>query len=464
MTNRHRPAHRASRAWDIRSKGKSPRTHRQLREGRYSARRFVAALRQDRLYRTSVLLVADNLLLGVLGGVFILIVTHVWEPHTIGVVSSIAGAIGLIVTAASLGMPSTIVAYLAKEPDQALMVRGALFITVPTGIALLALLWLLPGHAGVPLADIGLSIPWAVTLTMVYVVANIIGIVVDPAFLARQEVSWSVGKDLISMLIRYIALFLLVGTGTAGFFELGVIYVGFGAIVDLVLLSWRLRRAPRPRASLGLGLVKSHASFAVGNQIAVFVAMLPSSLLPVIVLARLGAASAAYVAVSMAILMVLTVVPSMTAQSLFAEMAAHPEEVVEPVRKALRGVYIVTLPLALIAIVVAPSLLNLFGHQYSIHARDFLRWGAASSVFYCLNYVSDIALLARKKVTAYVTANVIGTGAVLLSLFVAVQHGLDALGLGWFIGQACYCAVSCAVLTRYVGRRNLLSVLSYLLR
>ena len=217
MTNRHRPAHRASRAWDIRSKGKSPRTHRQLREGRYSARRFVAALRQDRLYRTSVLLVADNLLLGVLGGVFILIVTHVWEPHTIGVVSSIAGAIGLIVTAASLGMPSTIVAYLAKEPDQALMVRGALFITVPTGIALLALLWLLPGHAGVPLADIGLSIPWAVTLTMVYVVANIIGIVVDPAFLARQEVSWSVGKDLISMLIRYIALFLLVGTGTAAF-------------------------------------------------------------------------------------------------------------------------------------------------------------------------------------------------------------------------------------------------------
>ena len=154
----------------------------------------------------------------------------------------------------------------------------------------------------------------------------------------------------------------------------------------------------------------------------------------------------------------------MTAQSLFAEMAAHPEELVEPIRKALRGVYIVTLPLALIPIVFAPSLLSLFGHDYSINGRDLLRWGAASSVFFCLNYVSDIVLLASKKVGAYVIANVIGTGFVLLSLVVAIQHGLGALGLGWFIGQGCYCAVSCTVLTRYVGRRNVLSVVRYVLR
>jgi O-antigen/teichoic acid export membrane protein len=205
-------------------------------------------------------------------------------------------------------------------------------------------------------------------------------------------------------------------------------------------------------------------SFAAGNQVAVLVAMLPNSLLPIIVLARLGAPSAAYVAIPMQLLAVLTVVPSMTAQSLFAELAAHPEELVEPVRKALRGVYIVTLPLAVITIVFAPSLLSLFGHEYSIHGRDLLRWGAASSVFFCLNYVIDIVLLASKKVAAYVTANVIGSGFVLLNFFVAVHHGLNALGLGWFIGQGCYCAVSCTVLTRCVGRRNLLSVLSSVLR
>jgi hypothetical protein len=78
--------------------------------------------------------------------------------------------------------------------------------------------------------------------------------------------------------------------------------------------------------------------------------MLLTSLLPVIVLARLGAASAAYVAIPMHVLAILTVVPSMTAQSFFAEMAAHPEESVEPVRKALRGVYIATLPLDVVTV------------------------------------------------------------------------------------------------------------------
>jgi O-antigen/teichoic acid export membrane protein len=464
VTNRQRPTERSPKSLSARFIRIARDFRHRLRDRRIGLARFVTALRGDRLYRTSVLLVVDNLLLGAIGGLFILVATHLWDPRSIGVVAAIGGATGLLVIAASLGMPSTVVAYLANEPDQALMVRGALFITVPVGIALLTTMWILPGHLGVPLSGLGVSIPWAVTLTMLFVVGNIIVAVVDPAFLARQEVSWSVGKDLTAMAFRFLLLFLLAGNGTVNYFEVAVYYVSFAALIDLILLRSRLRRAPRPRASLGLGLVRGHARFAAGNQLAVLVAMLPTSLLPIIVLARLGAPSAAYVAIPMAVLGVLTVVPSMTSQSLFAEMSAHPEQVVEPVRRALRGAYAVTLPLAIIAIVLTPNLLSLFGHGYSIHGRDLLRWGAASSIFFCLNYVSDIVLLARKKVVPYIVANVAGTAFVLLSVFIAVPHGLDALGIGWFIGQGCYCAVSCVVISRYVGSQSLLATVRYVLR
>jgi O-antigen/teichoic acid export membrane protein len=421
-------------------------------------RQSVGALREDRLGRTSFLLVADSLFLGAMGGLFVVIATHLWEPRSIGVVAAIVSANGLIVIAAGLGMPDTIVANLAKEPDQALMVRGALSISLPVGLALITALWLVPGHVGVPLDKLGVSTPWAVTLTVLFVTASLIGIIIDPAFLARQEVSWTVGKDLTSMVVRYLALFLLAGSRTVGYFEVAVIYVIFAACVDLVLVRRRLSRAPRARFSAGLKLVRPHAGFAAGNQVAVLVAVLPPYLLPIIVLSRLGAASAAYVAIPTTIFSVLTVVPSMTAQSLFAEMSAHPEVMYEPIRKALRGAYIVTLPLAAVTIIVAPYLLNLFGHGYSLHGSDFLRWGAASAIFFCFNYVSDIVLLARKLVKAYVLANVAGTCFVLLSLFIGVRHGLGALGIAWFVGQACYCAVSCIVLAHYTGTRNLLTV------
>ena len=202
MTDHERPAKRASKSQGSRSIGNVLRPRRQLREGKSNVRRFAIALRKDRLYRTSVLLVTDNLLLGALGGLFVLIATHVWEPRSIGVVSAIGGATGLLVIAASLGLPSTIVAYLASEPDQALMVRGALFLSVPVGMGLLATVWLLPGHAGVPITELGVSIPWAVTLTMALVTVGPIVIVIDPALLARQEVSWTVGKDLTSISVR----------------------------------------------------------------------------------------------------------------------------------------------------------------------------------------------------------------------------------------------------------------------
>jgi len=418
-------------------------------------RGFITALRSDRLYRTSVLLIGDSFFLGALSGLFILIATHVWQPRAIGVVSAIIGATGLLETVALLGLPATIVAHLAGEPDQALMVRGALLISVPVGIVLLSALWIVPGHFGVPFSDLGVGTPTEVTLTMILVVGTLIGSLIDPAFLARQEVSWSVGKDVSAMAIRFIALGILIGTGTAGYFAVAVIYAGSSALIDIVLFRWRVRRIPGSNSKWGLGLVWSHASFAVGSQVAVLASILPTSLLPLIVLSRLGPTDAAYAAIPVIIIGILIVVPAMTAQSLFAELAGHPEEILVPVRKALRSAYIVTLPLAVVVIGVAPLLLQLFGHGYSVHGRDLLRWGAASSVFFCLNYISDIVLLARKLVTAYVIANVVGSVFVLVSLYLSVSYGLGGLGLGWFIGQACYCAVSCVVLTTYVGRQNL---------
>lgn len=425
-------------------------------------RRVVAGLRRDSLHRTSLLLIGDGVLLGAFSGVFLVIATHVWKPHSIGVVSALFGATGLIESFALLGLPAMMVAYLAREPDQALLARGALTISISVGIVLLTGLWLIPGHFDVPLGKLGTSTPEAVLLTVVLVSGMLVGGVIDPAFLARQEVSWSVGKDMIALVIRFVALAILAGSGTVGYLGVAVIYVSSAALIDLALVRWRLRRMPRPHKTLGLRLVRAHASFAAGSQTAVLVSYLPASLLPIMVLSRLGSADAAYAAIPVTIISFLVVVPSMTAQSLFAEITAHPEEYMVPIRKALRAAYIFTLPIALVFIVVAPSILQLFGHEYSVHGSDFLRWGAASSVFFCLNYISDIVLLARKLVAAYVTANVVGAVFVLASLFIAVRHGLNWLGLGWFVGQACYCAVSCLILASYVGRKNLLPTLRHL--
>jgi O-antigen/teichoic acid export membrane protein len=429
-----------------------------------AVRRSVGALRQDRLHRTSILLIGDHLALGMFGGLFVVIATHVWAPHSIGVVSAIFGATALIETIAGLGMTATIVANLANEPDQALMVRGALFTSVPVGLLLLSIVWLIPGHLSVPLDKLGINVPTAVFLTMLAIFGSLVGSIVDGAFLARQEVSWTVGKDFTSMGIRFIALAILAGTGTAGYLAVASIYAGSSALIDLGLLRWRLRRLPRRRASLGLRLVWSHASFAVGSQAAVLVSVIPTSLLPLLVLSRLGAAAAAYATIPITIIGILCVIPSMTAQSLFAELAGHPEEFLTPIRRSLRAAYLGTLPAAAIVIIFAPRLLELFGHGYSVEGRSLLRWGAASCVFFCLNYISDFVLLARKRVGAYLFANVVGSAFVFLSLYISIQHGLGGLGLGWFIGQACYCGTSCVVLAKYIGRKNLISELRQMRR
>ena len=435
---------------------------REVRSGCVKLRNTFIEFRQDHLYRTSALLITDNLVLGALGGLFFLVATHLWTPQSIGIVAATSGAVGLVAVASNLGMPSTIVAHLAREPDQALLVRGALITTLPVGIFLLVLLWFVPSHFGVPLNKLGVNTPTAVALSFLLVTSKVVVAIVDPVFLARQEVSWSVGKDITSAALRFLFLLVISVHRTAEYFATVVFYPVVSASIDLFLLRLRLR--PGRNRSLGVNLIRPHAKFAIGNQASVLVALLPTSLLPIIVLGHRGASLAAFVAIPLTILGVLAIVPSMTAQSLFAELSVRPEQLAKPVKRALRGTYLATLPLAAATIATAPFLLDLFGHGYSIHGLSFLRWGAASSVFYCLNYVSDIVLLARKKVAAYFVANIGGTALVLLSLWIAVNTSESALGIGWFVGQGCYCAVSCIVLTRYVGRGNLISTARYILR
>ncbi len=76
--------------------------------------------------------------------------------------------------------------------------------------------------------------------------------------------------------------------------------------------------------------------------------------------------------------------------------------------RALRGAYTVTLPGAAVLVDCAPYVLLVFGSQYSAHGSEFLRWSAASSLFYVFNYVCDVVLVAHHKVRAYILVNSVG--------------------------------------------------------
>jgi O-antigen/teichoic acid export membrane protein len=168
-----------------------------------------------------------------------------------------------------------------------------------------------------------------------------------------------------------------------------------------------------------------------------------------IVAAHLGPKAAAYVGIPLGVAAYATIIPTMTAQALLAQLTSANMDVAATAARALRLSYAGTLPAAAALALLAPYVLLIYGHNYSEHGAALLRWAAAATIFSTFNYVGDTVLLARQKMAAYNVVNVLGTVAILLCVVVAVMAGRSWIGPALFVGQALYASASITMLLRH---------------
>jgi O-antigen/teichoic acid export membrane protein len=412
-------------------------------------RRIWVAGQADALVRSSSLLVADYLVIGLIGGICSVIATHAWPPHDVGAVAAISGVLGLLVTASTSGIASTITRFLGSERNQRAFVLEANALGLAVGLTLVAIMCFVPAHFGVPLRDLRIDDIVAFGLFGAYVAGSAIVAVTDPAFLSRKEVSYTVAKDIISSLVRIGILVALIGTGGVGLFTALLLYVAIAASIDVALICWRLHNRDRNSHLMSFRMMRSRTRFAVGSHTAALVATIPGSILVTIIAAHFGPAEAAYVGIPVMVAAFLTIIPSKTAQALLAALAGESIDVARIASGALRLTYAATIPAAGLLALLAPDVLLIFGKRYSVHGVAVLRWTAASSIFYVFNYIGDTVLLARQKLIAYNVVNVGGTVAILACVIGAVVAGVSWIGPALFAGQLLYAAISVTTLLRY---------------
>lgn len=412
-------------------------------------RRASAAVQADALVRSSSLLVADYMVIGVIGGICSVIAARAWSPHDIGAVAAIAGPLGLVITGSTSGVASTITRFLGSELNQLAFVLEANAVAVAAGVGMVAAVCFVPGHFGIPLHDLRISDSEAFGLLGTYVAASNIVTVTDPAFLSRKEVSYTVAKDIGASLVRVGILIALIGTGVVGLFAGSTLYVALAAIIDVGLIRWRLHNRAAGSRLVGFSMMRRRIRYAIGSHTAALVATIPGSVVVTIVAAHLGATDAAYVGIPLTVATFLTVIPSRTSQALLAELTGDSTDVALISVGALRLAYVVTIPATVLLVALAPYVLRIFGHRYSVHSTGVLRWTSASAVFYVFNYLGDTVLLARQKLIAYNVVNILGTVAILACIVVAVLSGIAWIGPALFAGQLLYAAISAATLLRY---------------
>jgi len=413
-----------------------------------------AGIVRDSLYRNSFFLMLNSGVTGLLGLAFWGLSSRLYPAHDVGSAAALISAAGFVATAATLGLPNTVMRFLARDPNPRRLVGHTSALVGATAVAL-ALAWVvIPGHLGAPLASVAHPWPVAVILIGAAVAGSAVGMIGDSAIIARRESQLVVGKNTVGSLVKLAALPLLVGLGAEGLFGAYAASTVVATAVALLLL-WRRRwdgegdptGAPDADVARVGGALAGRKVFAAGNHLATLVAIVPASTLTVVVADRLGATTAAYFAIPLLIVGFLNVIPSVTAQSLFAEVAADDESsLVDHLRKALLAIYALALPAIVVLVAGAPLILSVFGAAYARHGAGCLRYLALAGLFASFNYVADVALVARSKVSGYVFLNVAGTVSAFGLPVLFMGSGLTSLGLGWLLGQVGYAALAVATL------------------
>lgn len=415
--------------------------HRLRAARRSRVRSLVTSVRQNSLYRNSLLLMANYLAAAGLGFLYWIVASHFYSVTTIGLVSALLAAIQLCAAVATIGMPNTLIRFSDTDRDDRDFIRLAyVLVGLVAGLGGVVI-GLIPRHLGVPLPS-GFAAGGMLIVFVMAVAASALGMLGDAVIIANRASQRILLKSIVAGALKLLTLPALAGFGIAGLFGSTVL----GMVVATAIGGWFVLRRASGRPSLpwdaAIRKLRARASFSAHNHVAVVGSLLPTTLLPAIVVVHLGAAAGAYVAIPLLILGILNAVPGMTAQSLFAEISTSPGQLAASINRALRWIYLLVVPAVSLTLLCAHWILGLFGAGYAAHATTCLQLMALGVVPASFNYVADVALNGLGKHRAYAVVNLCGALALLGACCLLMSAGPDGIGLGWLIGQLLYSVIA----------------------
>ncbi len=410
----------------------------------------------DPLYRGSVYLLANTVVAAIIGFVFWTLAAHRYSAPTVGVFSGVISGAGLLAAIAALGLPITMTRHIAgaKNPRELILMAVAIIATVGTVLCLATILFFGPHLPPALHIQQRGSIAFLLTVLVVFTAA---GTTFDAALVATRASRVVLIKNLVSSVVKCVAVFLLATFRSSGL----LISFGLGLVLATVLGGVALGRRTRGKGKrtgfTPVHLPWQYLSITSGNYLATVIGVLPLTVVPIEVLAARGPAETARFSVAFLIAGFLNFIPSAVGQVLFAEIARGGVPLGRQLRKAFRAVYGLLLPSLAFLLATAPIILRLFGQGYATDTVGCLRVLALSALPAGGTYLICSLLIARDQIKIYTFLQIANAALILGFVGMLLPRGLTAAAGGLALGQGLTLVLCLLVLpaSSVVGRHHL---------
>jgi len=397
-------------------------------------------MRNNQLLRSSLNIIMNAGIQSIFGFVFWILAAHLFSPANVGRASSLISASMLLAFFGLLGLNITFLRFLpVSEQRNRLITAGLILVGSFSGVLALAYVFAMPFIAR-PISFVAHN-PLLAVGFIVLTIGGGLSSITDSIFISMGKASFNIITDGVVCGIVKIALVVgLAGGGTYDVFfasSSGFAAAGFSSVLlMMVVLRWR------PKFG-GFALVlKPVLRFTGVNYVAGALSLLPTLIIPLIVLNRLGSDDTAYYYVSYQLANLIYTAAFSVEQAFLVEGASAGVITRAALMRSLRILLALCIPAFLVVLLFGHEMLLAFGPKYGEHATWVLMALTTAVLPIALNNWSLTILRLSNKLQAVVWSNVVYVVVITGLAWILAGHGLTVMALAWPIGTSCSAMVA----------------------
>jgi O-antigen/teichoic acid export membrane protein len=372
------------------------------------------------------------------GFFFWIVAARLYPPEVVGLASSAIAAIGLLSLLSTLGLDYGLLRFLPAAGDKARDMNNSAFTIGGAVPVLTALIYLA-----------GLSI-WSPALlpvrnNLLYFLAFIVFALVNTlqtfntqCFIAARQSRFAMIQGWIIAWLRFVPLVLL----ATSFQKFGIVAAWGLSVVASVIIAITFFQplayyGHRPFPAINKEVVGRMLRFSFANYIGNIFWMIPTLVLPIMVVNLLGATQNAYFYIGWAIAGIVFMIPTAISLSLLAEAAHDEDKLIMELKRSLQLIFLLLVPVIICLLLLSRTFLMFFGKAYAENALQLLWILAVAAIPLSLNYVYITIRRVEKKMRSVIWLSAFIAAATLVSsYFLLPVMGIKGAGIGWLASQS----------------------------
>ena len=383
------------------------------------------------LYRNAGYLILNSFIQAITGFLFWIFAARLYTVESVGFSSAAISATALIAMFSTLGLDYGLLKFLPESENKTRLMNSCFTVTLLIS-AVISIVFISGISVWAPKLDLIRGMPVLIISFVLLSMATTQQIFNQQSYIAYRRSAFALVQGVVFAVLRFIPLFLLTGYfmdykifASWGIATLAAILTGI-SLIPVVQSGYRF--IPR----LDIGLIKKLFSFSSQNYVAYLLWSIPDIILPLLVLNIVGVAANAYFYIAWKIVMVLNFIGMGVSFALLAEGFSDKNNVDIHVKRSVKLLFLLVVPVAVVLVIFADKVLLLFGESYSMQAVTLLRILIFASIPLNYNWVYFSKKKLENKLKPVIAlSGLIAVITLGLSVFLMPRIGIEGAGYAW---------------------------------